>query len=149
MTAPKHLLVAVDFTSASDHALERALDMAAGLGARVTVIHVYAVRALRIADSDYIPSADEVSRVSAEAEQKLEAVMARHQRQGVAIDFHLRTGRPPAEEINTYAAEIGADLIVVGTHNRGALGRVILGSVAEDVIRAAKIPVLTVHEPTK
>lgn len=149
MSAPKHLLVAVDFTPASDNALERALDMAAGLGARVTVIHVYALHALRIADSDYIPSGDEVVRVTAEAEKKLEALMARHQRAGVETAFHLRTGRPPAEEINTYAAESGADLIVVGTHTRGAIGRALLGSVAEDVIRGSKVPVLTVHEPQR
>lgn len=146
MSAPSHLLVAVDFTSTSEHALERALDFAESLKARVTVLHVYALPSLRIADSDYIPSAEEVARVTAAAESQLDALIKKHARPGVQIDQLLRTGRPPAEEVNAVAAETSADLIVVGTHGRGAIGRALLGSVATDVLRTARVPVLTVHD---
>jgi nucleotide-binding universal stress UspA family protein len=149
MSAPSHLLVAFDFNELSEHALERALDLAEKLGGRVTVLHVYALPALRIADSDYIPSADEVTRVTADNEKRLDELVAKHQRQGVRIDRLLRTGRPPAEEICAAAEELGADLVVVGTHGRGAIGRALLGSVALDVLRTSKVPVLSVHERRK
>ncbi|APR83192.1 Universal stress protein [Minicystis rosea] len=146
MSAPSHLLVAVDFNTLSERALERALDLAGPLGARVTVLHVYALPVLRIADSDIVPSGEEAVRLTADAEQQLEALLARHERPGITVDRHLRTGRPPAEEILATAEELGADMIVVGTHGRGALGRALLGSVAMDVLRTSKIPVLSVHE---
>jgi nucleotide-binding universal stress UspA family protein len=146
MSAPSHLLVAVDFTEISEHALERALDLAAHLAARVTVLHVYNLPALRIADSDYIPSGEEVARVTAHAEGQLDALLAKHARPGVKVEHHLRTGRPPAEEILASAEELGADMIVVGTHGRGPIGRALVGSVALDVLRSARVPVLTVHE---
>lgn len=149
MTAPSHLLVAVDFNEISEHALERALDLAASLQARVTAIHVYSLPSLRVGDSDFIPSADEAARVTADAENRLDALVAKHRREGVEITRLLRTGRPPAEEICASAREIGADLVVVGTHGRGAIGRALLGSVALDVLREATVPVMSVHEKRK
>jgi nucleotide-binding universal stress UspA family protein len=149
MDRPSHLLVAVDFTECSEHALERALDLAARLGSRVTALHVYSLPVLRVADSDFIPSADEAARVTAEEEAKLDALIAKHARPNVPIARLLRSGRPPVEEINATADELGVEMIVVGTHGRGAIGRAILGSVATDLIRTAKIPVLTVHERRK
>lgn len=149
MPAPSHLLVAVDFNVTSEHALERALDLAQQLGASVTLLHVYSLPILRVADSDIVPSGAEAARLTAEAEKQLDDLLAKHARPGVSMTRHLRTGRPPAEEINATAAELGADLIVVGTHGRGILGRALLGSVALDVLRTATVPVLSVHEPRK
>ena len=147
MSAPSHLLVAVDFNVLSERALERALDLAVPLGARVTVLHVYALPSLRIADSDIVPSGEEAARLTAAAEQQLEELIARHERPGIPLVRHLRVGGPPAQEITTAAEELGADMIVVGTHGRGAIGRALLGSVAMDVLRTSKVPVLSVHEP--
>jgi len=149
MPAPSHLLVAVDFNELSEQALERALDLAEKLGGRVTVLHVYSLPALRIADSDYIPSADEATRVTAAAEKQLDELVARHRREGVEVARLLRTGRPPVDEINATAEELSADLVVVGTHGRGVIGRALLGSVALDVLRTCKVPVLSVHERRK
>lgn len=146
MTAPSHLLVAVDFNETSEHALERALDLAARLSARVTVLHVYSLPSLRVGDSDFIPSADEAARVTAAAEKGLDELVAKHRREGVEMARLLRSGRPPADEICASAVELGADLIVVGTHGRGAIGRALLGSVALDVLRQATVPVMSVHE---
>lgn len=146
MSAPSHLLVAVDFNEVSGHALERGMELAAQLGARVTVLHVYALPALRVADSDYIPSGAEAARITAAAEEELDELVAEHAQRGVEVIRLLRTGRPPAEEICAAALELGADMIVVGTHGRGPLRRALLGSVALDVLRASKVPVLSVHE---
>ena len=149
MSAPSHLLVAIDFTEISEHALERALDLAERLDAQVTVLHVYSLPVLRVADSDFIPSADEAARLTATAEEKLDDLVEKHQRTSVKTSRLLRTGRPPAEEINACAEELGAEMIIVGTHGRGAIGRALLGSVAMDVIRGSRVPVLTVHERRK
>jgi nucleotide-binding universal stress UspA family protein len=149
MTAPSHLLVAVDFNEISEDALARALDLAAPLHARVTALHVYSLPNLRVGDSDFLPSAEEATRVTADAEKQLDEIVARHRREGVELTRLLRTGRPPAEEICASATELGADLIVVGTHGRGAIGRAFLGSVALDVLRQATVPVMSVHEKHK
>ena len=58
----------------------------------------------------------------------------------------LRTGNP-YEETNRVAEEIGADIIVIGTHGRRGLARALLGSIAENIIRTATRPVLVVHGP--
>ena len=53
----------------------------------------------------------------------------------------------PWEEINAVANEVNADLIIIGTHGRKGLARALLGSVAENVIRTATVPVLAIHGP--
>ena len=60
----------------------------------------------------------------------------------------LRQGMP-FEEVNSVAAEVDADLIILGTHGRRGLSRALLGSVAESVIRTATRPVLTIHGPSE
>ena len=62
----------------------------------------------------------------------------------IAVEEVLREGHP-AEEILTYAREEGMDLIVMGTHGRRGLGRLLLGSVTEEVVRTSPVPVLTVR----
>jgi nucleotide-binding universal stress UspA family protein len=56
----------------------------------------------------------------------------------------LRSG-PTAPEICNVATEVGADLVIMGTHGRGALGRALLGSTANAVVRSSPVPVLTVR----
>ncbi len=62
----------------------------------------------------------------------------------IAVEEVLREGHP-AEEILSYAREEGMDLIVMGTHGRRGLGRLLLGSVTEEVVRTSPVPVLTVR----
>jgi nucleotide-binding universal stress UspA family protein len=63
-----------------------------------------------------------------------------------AVEHHLLDGRP-ANEILKAAQSLGADVIVIGTHGRGILGRVLMGSVATEVVRKAPCAVLTVKLP--
>lgn len=65
---------------------------------------------------------------------------------GLSVQTLLRTGAPH-EVIVAAAVELGADLIVLGTHGRGGINRALLGSVADRVVRLAACPVLTVREP--
>src|SRR5689334_4824200 len=98
MSAIKHLLVAIDFNETSEHALDYALALARSLGARVTAMHVYSLPIYRIADSDYVPRAEEVARIAEAAQRQLDALVARHKDTGVEIVGVLRSGRP-ADEI--------------------------------------------------
>jgi nucleotide-binding universal stress UspA family protein len=146
MSAIKHLLVAVDFNETSDHALDFTLALARALGARVTAVHVYSLPIYRIADSDFVPRAEEVARIAEAAQRHLDALVESRRGEGVEITGVLRSGRP-ADEVCAEAGRVGADLIVAGTHGRGALSRAILGSVAQNLVRHAPVPVITVREP--
>jgi nucleotide-binding universal stress UspA family protein len=66
--------------------------------------------------------------------------------EGVTIDYHLDEG-PPAEEILRLAREEKCDLIVMPTHGRTGLARLLMGSIAEQVVRQAPCPVLTISKP--
>jgi nucleotide-binding universal stress UspA family protein len=138
------LLVAPDFSSVSDRAVRYALDMAARTGAP---LHVLYAEVLHEADSDgetdRSPAHDldafrkelkEVGAVSAEA---LDAV---------SVKEETRRDVSAAPAIMSYAAEADVDLIALGTHGRRGPSRILLGSVAEEVVRRAEQPVLTVRE---
>jgi nucleotide-binding universal stress UspA family protein len=139
----RSILIPVDFNQHADEALACGLAWAARWNASVHVLHVYSPPWVR--DAGYVPPpAALVADVVHRLEEKLAAdVSGRHE-----ADLSVRTvvgiGKP-AEEILRYAEETEADLIVVGTHGRELIGRLLLGSVAEAMLRRAPCPVLTLH----
>lgn len=144
MTPPKHLLVATDFTDASKEALDYAIDFARAIGAKVTLAHVYEVPTFAYQGglvSMPIGLATELGQAANETMNRLRASLSSSD---VAIESVVREG-PPSATLRAIADEIGADVIVVGTHGRRGLSRMVLGSVAEDVIRGATRPVLAVR----
>lgn len=145
MTPIKHILVPVDFTETSEAALDYAIELAAKLGADVTVMHAYELPIYGFPDGALVATADVATRISQAAQQALDAtVNKRVDTVKVKLDRVLRDG-VAWEEINLVAKERGANLIVIGTHGRKGLARALIGSVAEKVIRTATVPVLTVH----
>jgi nucleotide-binding universal stress UspA family protein len=144
MSEIRHILVAVDFDSLSERALDYAVDLAERLGAEITVLHTYGLPVLNALDAEYIPSANEAQHKAAEGQKRLDALIAARSSRKVKMTSHLRVGAA-AEEIVAQAKELGVDLVVVGTHGRGAIGRALLGSVATAVLRDAPVPVLTVR----
>jgi len=146
MNPIRHLLVAVDFDENSARALDYAIDLASHLGARLTVVHAYSLPVLNAFDAEYIPSAVEAAHKADVNQKHLDALLALHKASAVPMEGVLRIGAP-AVEICAVAREASADLIIVGTHHRGVLGRALLGSVAEAVVRDAPVPVLTVRPP--
>lgn len=144
MAAFQNILVSVDLEAASDHVLDVALGLASKLGARLSVLHVYSLPVYNLPDGSYVPTAEVASSVAEAARKHLDATVARYSDRGVTVSGILRNGSPQVE-ISNVANEIGADLIVMGTHGRGALGRVLLGSVAQSVVRSATQPVLTIR----
>lgn len=144
MNPIRHLLCAVDFDDVSERALDYTLALAGQLGARVTVVHAYGLPVLNALDAEYIPTAGSAAHKADVHQKKLDALIEPRKAKGAALTAVLRVGSAP-EEVCALATEIGADVIVVGSHGRGAVQRAILGSVATAVLRSATIPVLTVR----
>lgn len=146
MNTIRHILVALDFDPISEHALDYAVDLAERIGARVTVIHVYSLPVLMALDGEYLPTPEGASDKATQAQKNLDAALVPFAGRKVDLKSTLRIGSA-ADEICAQAKDLGADLIVVGTHGRGAISRALLGSVAQSVLHASPVPVLTVRGP--
>ena len=149
----KRILVAVDGSRTSNRGFKVALGMAKSLGARLVVLHVIDERAVGIglSASGYVAPAY-VEGVIDALRSAGRKVLARAQReaqaQGQEIDAHLveSLGSGVADTILAQARKIKPDLIVLGTHGRRGLARVVVGSDAETVLREATVPVLLVRD---
>ncbi len=154
MFAPKHILVPVDADVTGDKLLaeelvDAAADLANKLDARLTLIHVAlpaaspAVPPVDTFGEAYRAMLDVVEARNAAAARTLEALKEHAQRGGRNCETHLvtRAGNVPELIIDT-AKELGADLIVVATHGRRGIRRVVLGSVAERTAHLSPVPVL-------
>ena len=145
MLALKNILVATDFSEPSGVALAYGRDLARTYNARLHVLHVVEDVMLRFSP--------EVGLISPDVQKDLEAIAARDLN-GLITDDDRRTldvrpviecGINMAAAITKYAGEHEIDLIVTGTHGRGAVKHLLMGSVAERVVRTAPCPVLTVR----
>ena len=140
------ILVPSDFGAPSGAALDYALGLASAVGASVTLFHAYEIPVIGVPDGTFVATPEMVSRIQAAAERALEVAL--HEHAGEApLESLLREGRP-WEAIHEAAREVGADLIVMGTHGRHGLVKALLGSVTEKVVRTSVVPVLVVHFPT-
>jgi nucleotide-binding universal stress UspA family protein len=138
------ILVPTDFGTGSDHALTYAVELAKALGAGVTVMHAYEIPMIGFPDGALIATPELATKVSEAAQIGLENSINAHAGSGVPMSLLLKQG-PSWRTIVETAQEVGAGMIVMGTHGRHGLPRALLGSVAEKVVRSAKCPVLTVH----
>lgn len=143
----KNVLVATDFSEWSDAALVYARALAGTFGARLHVLH--AVEFVATADVMGIAVPDLYKGVESSARQDLENLVSETDREILGVKTILITGGTPAHAIVEYAGKAAIDLIVVGTHGRRGLSHMVLGSVAERVVRTAPCPVLTVRHPQR
>ncbi|MRD47911.1 universal stress protein [Caenimonas koreensis DSM 17982] len=140
----KRILVPIDGSPTSNKALVAALNLARDAGASIRLVHTLD-QLVYLGAYDYNPNL--LSVVREDASRVLADALAIAQAAGVEADTVLiddpgqRLGISVAEE----AKKFGADLIVVGTHGRRGAGRVLLGSGAEEILRLAPVPVLTVR----
>lgn len=137
--ATRRILVPFDFTGPSKRACDYAIELAAATGATLTIVHV-----LERFDIPLTPA--EHAGLCAGANRDLERVAALVRPHVRELETLLAEGTP-WDEIATTARDRGADLIVMGTHGRRGVARVLLGSVASRVVRTASVPVVTVPEP--
>ena len=145
----KKILVPVDFGMASKAALRYATRLAdtlraAGLEPSLEVLHCYEIPAMTGPDGSVLVGPEAAADISDRAQEQLDDLAARECATELPVTKTLSQG-PVAELILARAQEISADLIVIGTHGRRGLERFLLGSVAEQVLRGAEVPVLTVR----
>ena len=141
------ILVPVDFSAGSHAAIEYALGLARTYRAKVTLFHA---QDAPTSMNQIVPGADnhvDSRREEVRIRSSLEAYATRFNADG-AVDLHIdvRCGSP-IEQIVSASTTHEFDLIVMGTHGRTGVGHLIMGSVAEMVVRKAACPVLTVHLP--
>jgi nucleotide-binding universal stress UspA family protein len=137
---PESVLVGTDGSEGSDAALAEGIDLASIAGATLHVLSVLEDSLLGI-DVRSAAAAEERERRD---ENLLEAARDRAEQAGVTVETAIEEGGV-VETFNEYAAEHGVDLVLVGTHGRTGFDRRILGSVTEDVLRTADVPVLSVR----
>ena len=137
------IVVPLDGSDLSKEALGPAFDLASALGGEVILAHVIVPPTYTYADVPsyvlYDPSEDRKA-----ARRYLEGVAEGVQAIGVAVSLHDAIGIP-ASTITAIALETEADLIVMATHGRGGISRLLMGSVATEVIRCASVPVMIVR----
>jgi nucleotide-binding universal stress UspA family protein len=146
MTALK-ILVPVDFSSGSKVSLAYAAALATSLQATVTLFHVYQMPDLM---NSIVPGADNTADAEEDrrlAKKWLESLRAEIQKErDVEISVVVEHGSP-AGEIVSFSRNGGFEMIVMGTHGRTGLRHLLMGSVAEGVVRRASCPVMTIHLP--
>jgi len=142
----KTILVATDFSEASEHALEYAHTLAHSMGGRLHLLHVVPDPVLASAWSEAY--AYDLTALGERLRTQAEQDIAKRARSfgDVAVTTEVIIGNPAAT-IAATAATRGVDMIVMGTHGRGGFSHFFLGSVAERVVRYAPCPVLTIRQP--
>lgn len=148
MTDVRRILVPLDLSPGYEAIVDYACVLARGLGATLTLMHVYAPPNAMVA---IVPGATIEGEVAAEVEAG-DALLARAAERargnGIAtIDRIIERASPPGPAIVGHARAGKYDLIVMGTHARKGVARLVLGSTAEHVLRDAPCPVLSIHLP--
>lgn len=139
----KTILVPTDLEGASNAGLERAAQLARESEGRIIAVHVMSSASIDVAE---VPHKAQPLREQAEsrARSTIEALLTEHA-PDVAFDMHVVFGSP-ADEIKRIAADTAADLIVITVKNRSRIGKMLLGSQAQEIILSSDTPVLCVHK---
>lgn len=136
----ERILCPVDFDDNSTGALDYARDLAARVGGKLYLVHVV----VPITPPPDLPVEPYPPGSLERAREKVEKLAKDHLEGTVSYECRVRVGNPALEIIGT-AQEVGAELIVMATHGRRGLAHLVLGSVAERVVRESKVPVLTLR----
>ena len=149
MISLKNILVATDFSEASDAALTYGRTLARAFGATLHGLHVVDPMYLNALGAEaYVSMTSDLDEQAEEsARTRLNALLLDSDGSGPATRSALLRSSAPAPAITQYAKDEGIDLIVMGTSGRSGVAHLLLGSVAERVVRTAPCPVLTVHHP--
>jgi universal stress protein A len=139
------ILVPVDFSGHSQNALETAIGLAKSFGAELHLLHCYQIHPTSIAPYGIVVPETFEHDVRMAALRRLSEWREKATAQGVRVQEHI-TAHFPVEEIVAMADRLGVDLIVMGTRGLTGVKHVLLGSVAERVIRLASCPVMTVKQ---
>ena len=145
MVALKKILVATDFSEPSGVALAYGRDFARSYNAQLHVLHVVDDVMMRYSPEVGIAVPQLQKDLEQGARRELDKIITADDRRTLDIVDSVETGLNIADALTRYAKEHAIDLIITGTHGRGAVKHLLMGSVAERVVRTAPCPVLTVH----
>ena len=147
----KTILVATDFSEPSDAALAYGRELARTFGAQLTVLHIAENIAGRGYGGDGFILIDPELQgdLEAAARKQVDALISDEDRDVLKARALVLTSNAPAAAIVDHARQASIDLIVLGTHGRGGVAHLLMGSVAERVVRTAPCPVLTVRHPER
>jgi nucleotide-binding universal stress UspA family protein len=140
MQSSKTILVPIDFQDASLDALTKARELAKTLGFEVVLMHAYTIPIVVYPGFDPIMAPGLPEEIAVGATKALDKLAAEHG----GLRTMLRAG-DPATEILKAVEETKPTLVAMGTHGRKGFSHLLLGSVAEKVVRSSPAPVLTVH----
>lgn len=138
--ATRRLLLAADLSGASAAATDEALELAHGLGAELLIVSVIDTAAAPRAEARVL----RLDQRRSAREAAARPLVVRGRNLGVRVNFLVWEGEPGSAIVSAAASE-QADMVIVGSHGRGALGRLVLGSVSQHVMRHAPCPVLVVR----
>ena len=146
MSSYSHILVALDESPMAYAAVEQALSLAQDLKSQVTIMSVIAIDPFVGVDFYKVAPAitDYFMQAEKNAKERLEDIKQSFVRDGIPVDVKLVHGVSPTEGIIQVANEISADLIIMGSHGRTGIQKMMLGSVAKNVLTQSPIPVLVV-----
>jgi universal stress protein A len=147
VTTYKRILVPLDFSDASTRALEHATAIADRFGASLEMLHVIPNPFVSTAATLYVGMPlpqDFLDELERDARQRMDSALTVAERERVKAHSVVMSG-DPLFAIVEHARVGGVDLIVMGTHGRTGMAHLLIGSVAERVVRTAPCPVLTVR----
>lgn len=145
MSLPKRILVPTDFSEPAGAALDYAKTLAQALGASLHILCVMDDPMPGFKMPDHVCSIPAIRRqLEAEAKEQLAKLLTPEERTAFRAELTAEWGNPYAKVLD-FASKHDIDMIVMGTHGRGGLEHVLIGSVAERVVRQASCPVLTIR----
>lgn len=143
----KHILVPVDGSSTSLKAVEKAVGLAKAFDAQVTAVYVLDPYPFTGVGADFAyGQAQYLTAATAEANKALDDVKSSMADSGVQLNTLVGEGHAVHEGIVRVGQNVGADLIVMGSHGRRGLEKLVLGSVAQRVLQVAHVPVMVVRD---
>jgi len=145
----KHVLVATDFSEASSVALSYGRELARTFGATLHVVHAVDLLAARLPMTQgHGYDLDRLQKeVEASARTSLAELVTDEDRTKLGAREAVIAALSPSDAILDYARDKTIDMVVIGTHGRSGLSRLMMGSVAEKIVRTSPCPVLTVRHP--
>ena len=144
---PKTILVPTDLSEGAEEALDYACELARKFNATIHLLNVIGIPTLGVPELGVALTSSVIDSIIRDNQTALEKLAEQKRCNAQIGEVLLRTG-DARDVINHTAQEVGADLIVMGTHGRRGVSRALLGSVTETVVRTAPCPVLTVRAHT-
>lgn len=136
----KRIFIATDFSDTSKEAFNQAVQLARQMDATLLLAHV--IEPIDMAASHLEP----FGFLELRLQQRLDRMVQPVREEGLLVETHLLKGDPAAEIIKA-AGDLQCDLIVMGTHGRTGVPRLLMGSVTERVLRTSPVPIVAVRQP--